>query len=174
MDRRQARDLLDSYFSTAKLSLGGQNIKYDYKVLSQWGIKVKSMVFDTMVAAWLLDSTSVFNMDYLAEKYLNHKTVRYSDIVPKDKLLSDIPLDQAVFYGAEDADITFRLYKLFAELLAARNLRTLLDELEMPLLRIIAEMELAASTSNASSSNAFSEFEQRIDAIRSQIFSCAD
>ncbi|MEA4865698.1 MAG: DNA polymerase I [Sphaerochaeta sp.] len=172
VDRRQARDLLDSYFSTAKLSLVGQNIKYDYKVLSQWGIKVKSMVFDTMVAAWLLDSTSVFNMDYLAEKYLNHKTVRYSDIVPKDKLLSDIPLDQAVFYGAEDADITFRLYKLFAELLAARNLRTLLDELEMPLLRIIAEMELAGIYLERKLIEPLSaEFEQRIDAIRSQIFS---
>jgi len=172
VDRQLVRDLLDSYFSTGKLSLVGQNIKYDYKVLHQWGVKVKNMVFDTMVAAWLLDSTSVFNMDYLAEKYLDHKTVRYSDIVPKDKLLSDIPLDQAVFYGAEDADITFRLYKLFAELLEGRNLRTLLDELEMPLLRIIADMELEGIYLERKLIEPLSaEFEQRIDAIRSQIFS---
>ncbi|MDT3359470.1 MAG: DNA polymerase I, partial [Spirochaetota bacterium] len=165
------RDLLDSYFSTGKLSLVGQNIKYDYKVLHQWGVKVKNMVFDTMVAAWLLDSASVFNMDYLADKYLNYKTVRYSDIVPKDKLLSDIPLDQAVFYGAEDADITFRLYKLFAELLAARNLRSLLDEVEMPLLRIIADMELAGIYLERKLIEPLSaEFEGRIEAIRNQIF----
>lgn len=171
MDRQQVRDLLDSYFSTGKLSLVGQNIKYDYKVLHQWGVKVKNMVFDTMVAAWLLDSASVFNMDYLADKYLNYKTVRYSDIVPKDKLLSDIPLDQAVFYGAEDADITFRLYKLFAELLAARNLRSLLDEVEMPLLRIIADMELAGIYLERKLIEPLSaEFEGRIEAIRNQIF----
>lgn len=171
VNREQIRMLLKNYLESDKLFLVGQNIKYDYKVLHQWGITPKHIVFDTMVAAWLLDSTSVFNMDYLAEKYLNYKTVRYSDVVPKDKLLSDIPLEQAVFYGAEDADVTFRLYKLFAELLAARNLRKLLDEVEMPLLLIIANMELEGICLERKLIEPLStEFESRIDAIRNQIF----
>ena len=171
VDREQVRSLLDTYLGSGKLSLVGQNIKYDYKVLRQWGVKPRNLYFDTMVAAWLLDSTSVFNMDYLAEKYLDYKTLRYTDIVPRNKLLSDIPLDQAVFYGAEDADVTFRLYKLFAELLAARNLRSLLDEVEMPLLLIIANMELAGIYLERKLIEPLSaEFEGRIDAIRRRIF----
>ena len=171
VDREQVRSLLEEYLGSGRLSLVGQNIKYDYKVLRQWGVMPKNIYFDTMVAAWLLDSTSVFNMDYLAEKYLDYKTVHYTDIVPKDKLLSDIPLEQAVFYGAEDADVTFRLYKLFSELLGARNLRSLLDEVEMPLLVIIANMELAGIYLERKLIEPLSaEFEGRIDAIRNQIF----
>ena len=66
----ELKKLLSEFFVTGRLSLVGQNIKYDYKVLVNWGVVPKSLVFDTMVAACLLDSTGVFNMDYLAEKYL--------------------------------------------------------------------------------------------------------
>ncbi len=136
------------------------------------GVVPKHVVFDTMVAAWLLDSTSVFNMDYLAEKYLEHKTVRYSDIVPKGKLLSDIPLDQVIFYGAEDADVTFRLYEVFHELLRARGLLDLLNDIEMPLLLIIAKMELAGIHLERGRIEPLSEeFEKRIDVIKEEIFS---
>lgn len=168
----EVRDLLADYLGSGKLSLIGQNFKYDYKVLVRWGVVPKRVVFDTMVAAWLLDSTSVFNMDYLAEKYLEHKTVRYSDIVPKGKLLSDIPLDQVVFYGAEDADVTFRLYEVFLELLKARGLLDLLNDIEMPLLLIIANMELAGIYLERSRIEPLSEeFEKRIDVIKEEIFS---
>ena len=168
----EVRDLLADYLGSGKLSLIGQNFKYDYKVLVRWGVVPKRVVFDTMVAAWLLDSTSVFNMDYLAEKYLEHKTVRYSDIVPKGKLLSDIPLDQVVFYGAEDADVTFRLYEVFRELLKARGLLDLLNDIEMPLLLIIANMELAGIYLERSRIEPLSEeFEKRIDVIKEEIYS---
>nr|WP_319474281.1 DNA polymerase I [uncultured Sphaerochaeta sp.] len=168
----EVRDLLADYLGSGKLSLIGQNFKYDYKVLVRWGVVPKRFIFDTMVAAWLLDSTSVFNMDYLAEKYLEHKTVRYSDIVPKGKLLSDIPLDQVVFYGAEDADVTFRLYEVFLELLKARGLLDLLNDIEMPLLLIIANMELAGICLERSRIEPLSqEFEKRIDVIKEEIFS---
>ncbi|MBZ4674243.1 MAG: polymerase [Spirochaeta sp.] len=168
----EVRDLLADYLGSGRLELIGQNFKYDYKVLVRWGVVPKRVVFDTMVAAWLLDSTSVFNMDYLAEKYLGHKTVHYSDIVPKGKLLSDIPLDQVIFYGAEDADVTFRLYEVFLELLKARGLLDLLNEIEMPLLLIIANMELAGIYLERSRIEPLSkEFEKRIDAIKEEIFS---
>jgi DNA polymerase-1 len=168
----EVKELLSEYLGSGKLALIGQNFKYDYKVLVRWGVVPKLVIFDTMVAAWLLDSTSVFNMDYLAEKYLEYKTVHYSDIVPKGKLLSDIPLDQVVFYGAEDADVTFRLYEVFLELLKARGLLDLLNNIEMPLLLVIAKMELAGIHLERSRIEPLSqEFEKRIDAIKEEIFS---
>ncbi|AEV29010.1 DNA polymerase I [Sphaerochaeta pleomorpha str. Grapes] len=136
------RSVLNDYLPNGRIAIVGQNIKYDYEVLVNWGVRPKRVVFDTMVAAWLLDSTGVFNMDYLSEKYLGYKTIHYTDIVPKGKLLSDLPQDLVVAYGAEDSDITWRLYNLFKELLVARDLYRLMEEVEMPLLLIIANMEM--------------------------------
>ena len=163
--------VLSKYFSTGRLSLVGQNIKYDYKVLVNWGVVPKTLAFDTMVGAWLLESTGVFNMDFLAEKYLEYKTLSYKDAVPKGKSVADIPQEQAIFYGAEDADITFRLYKLFKNLLVARNLLPLMENLEMPLLRIIANMEIEGIFLDRTLLEPLTEeFEGRIGAIQAEIF----
>ncbi|MGB4406315.1 MAG: DNA polymerase I [Sphaerochaeta sp.] len=167
----ELRKVLSEFFTTGRLSLVGQNIKYDYKVLVNWGVVPKKLVFDTMVAAWLLDSTGVFNMDYLSDKYLGYKTLSYKDAVPKGKTVGDIPQEQAVFYGAEDADITFRLYKLFTNLLIARNLMSLMKNLEMPLLRIIANMEIEGIFLDRTLLEPLtSEFEERIGVIQKDIF----
>jgi DNA polymerase-1 len=167
----ELRKVLSEFFTTGRLSLVGQNIKYDYKVLVNWGVVPKKLVFDTMVAAWLLDSTGVFNMDYLSDKYLGYKTLSYKDTVPKGKTVGDIPQEQAVFYGAEDADITFRLYKLFTNLLVARDLMGLMENLEMPLLRIIANMEIEGIFLDRTLLEPLtSEFEERIGAIQKDIF----
>jgi DNA polymerase-1 len=172
LDKDAVKRVLIEYLQTKRLPVVGQNFKYDYKVLCQWGIVPANLVFDTMVAAWLLDSTSTFNMDFLAEKYLDYKTVHYTDIVPKGSQLSDIALDQAVFYGAEDAEITFRLYRLFSELLQARGLQKLLTAVEMPLLLIIARMEMAGIHLERTLIEPLtSEFDQRIEAIKAQVFS---
>ena len=165
------KEVFKEYLSTGRLSLVGQNIKYDYKVLVNWGVTPKSLVFDTMVAAWLLESTGVFNMDYLAEKYLDYKTLAYKDAIPKGKSVADIPQAQAVFYGAEDADITFRLYMLFSNLLVARNLMSLMENLEMPLLRIIANMEIEGIFLDRRLLEPLTEeFEGRLAAIQAEIF----
>ncbi|MDT4761903.1 DNA polymerase I [Sphaerochaeta sp. PS] len=167
----EVKRVLSDYLCTGKLSLVGQNIKYDYKVMVNWGLRPKHVIFDTMIAAWLLDSTGVFNMDYLAEKYLDYKTLSYKEAVPKGQMISDIPQGQAVFYGAEDADITFRLYKLFENLLVARNLMGLLKDLEMPLLLIIANMELEGIFLDRTLLEPLTaEFEGRIQAIQEKIF----
>ncbi|MFA5447676.1 MAG: DNA polymerase I [Sphaerochaeta sp.] len=171
VDEAAVHALLKEYLEDGSIALVGQNIKYDYKVLSLWGIETKDIRFDTMVAAWLLDSTSVFNLDYLAEKYLGHTTTRYNDIVPRGKSLSDIDIDQVISYGAEDADVTWRLYILFGELLKARSLERLMVDLEMPLLLVIARMELAGIHLDTGRMLPLSEeFESRIEAIRSEIF----
>ncbi len=172
VDEQEVRRLLVSYLEGGRLAVVGQNIKFDYKVLRTWGVKITRLLFDTMIAAWLLDSTSVFNLDYLSEKFLNHKTIRYSDIVAKGSSLDDLELETIVTYGAEDADVTWRLFRLFDELLKARGLENLMSDLEMPLLLIIAEMELAGIYLDIDLIEPLGrEFEERIEAIRTKIFS---
>jgi DNA polymerase-1 len=100
----------------------GQNIKYDWKVLHQTGLDIPQIHFDTMVAAWMLESNyGNYGMDDLAETYLGYRTISFKDTVPKGQTFADIPLETAAPYAAEDADITFRLYEHFLELLNKRG-----------------------------------------------------
>ena len=123
----------------------GQNLKYDYKVLKRAGVgPIESTLFDTMVAAWLLDSTAnTFGMDDLAERYLNYKTIHFKDIVPKGGSFEEVPLEEATAYAAEDADITLQLYHHFAPLLKEEGLVETFAGLDMPVERVLVEMEYA-------------------------------
>lgn len=129
------------------LSLVGQNIKFDYKVLRKWGIKTLNIYFDTMVAAWILNShLNSFSMDNLAESFLGYTTIHYKDLFPDTKKenqnFKQVPLDKATEYAAEDADITFRLYEVFKEQIKEQKMEKLFFDLEMPILVILAEMEI--------------------------------
>lgn len=137
------REKLRPILEDPDLKLVGQNFKYDFKVLHKWGIEVRNVWFDTMLAAWLLDSAAnTFGMDVLAERYLHYKTISFKDIVPKGETFDTVILDVAKDYAAEDADITFRLYEMFSKQLKDEGLEELFFTLEMPLLTLLAEMEL--------------------------------
>jgi DNA polymerase-1 len=124
----------------------GQNIKYDYKVLKRWGITIANLFFDTMIAAWVLESgtMSTYNLDKLSEKYLHHQTIKYSELIEKKSnlLLSDLDISQTTDYAAEDADMAFRLYKYFSKVLKEEGLGAIFYDIEMPLIKILADMEL--------------------------------
>ncbi len=125
------------------LKIVGQNIKFDYKVLRKWGIRPANVWFDTMIAAWLLNSRlTSFGMDYLAEYYLEYKTIHFADVVPDGETFDCIPLDTAARYAAEDADITYRLYSLFSRRIEERKMESLFFDLEMPIVVILSEMEI--------------------------------
>lgn len=169
----KAKELLSSCIRDKHIKIVGQNLKYDYKVLVRWGIGDANLHFDTMVAAWLLDAASgIYNMDYLAEKYLGgYKTVHYQDVVPKDSLFSDVPLEKAVDYAAEDADITWRLYELFSKELERRNMVSLFEDLEMPLVKILSDMELRGISFDRRRLEAFdADVVKRLSDIERQIF----
>lgn len=121
----------------------GQNLKYDYKVLLNWGISsIECALFDTMIAAWMLDSTgNNFGMDALAERYLNYRTIHFSEVVEKGANFASVELEKAVAYAAEDADITLRLYKKLRPELENEGLLDCFSTLEMPIIRILVEME---------------------------------
>ncbi len=124
--------------------LVGQNAKYDYKVMRRWGVQPSGVHFDTMIAAWILDTEEgQYGLDYLAEKKLAYRSKPYADLVGKDQTLEDIPIQQVTDYSGEDADLTLRLSRVLARELEAEGLSPILHDIEMPLLRVLAEMELA-------------------------------
>ncbi|WP_319562444.1 DNA polymerase I [Marispirochaeta sp.] len=151
----------------------GQNLKYDYKVLKHWGItEINTILFDTMVAAWLLDSTAnTFGMDALAERLLRYRTIHFNDVVPKGKAFHEVPLDQAVSYAAEDADITFRLYEYLKPKLEEESLAGTFCDLEMPVTRVLAEMEYAGIGLDGASLERYGkELAQSLNGIQKEIW----
>ncbi len=154
-----------------EIKIIGQNIKYDWKVLKRWGIDLGEAYFDTMVAAWMIDAGTPVNMDFLAERYLDYKTVHFSDVVGKGEIFSDVPLENAVDYAAEDADITWRLYEVLSPLLDEKGLKELFETLEMPLVRILAEMEYRGILFNQIEMDLYShELNDALDLLKKEIY----
>lgn len=157
----------------------GQNIKYDLKVLTRWGVSVRNVAFDTMVAAWLVDTTrNTYNMDALAEHYLGYRTIHFAELFGEssaskvgDRTFAEVALDAATTYAAEDADITLRLYRLLDPLLDERGARTLFEELEMPLVPLLARIEAAGIGLDTDQLATYSvELERDLAAIEQQIY----
>lgn len=125
----------------------GQNIKYDYIVLHNYGVDVKGDLFDTMVAHYLLQPEQYHNMDYLANVYLGYKPVAIEELIgPKGKKqlsMRQVPIEDICRYAAEDADVTLQLKNLLEKKLAASKMEKLFYEIEMPLTRVLADMEIA-------------------------------
>lgn len=123
----------------------GQNLKYDYHVLANHGVTLRGIAHDTMLASYVLDSTGKHNLDFLAQKHLNLKTIHYEDVAgkgAKQLKFSEVEIDVAGRYAAEDADVCVRLHHaLQAKLQAQPNLLKLYNELEMPLLSVLARIE---------------------------------
>jgi len=137
------REKLKVILEDKNIKIIGQNFKYDTKVLKQWGIYPRGLYFDTMIAAWMIDSSTPSNMDYLAEHYLGYKTVHFSDIVEKGKTFDTVSIQKAAHYAAEDADITFRLYEILSAKLKDLNMEKIFNDVDIPLIDILSEMELA-------------------------------
>ncbi|OCG31232.1 DNA polymerase I [Gilliamella sp. HK2] len=122
-----------------------QNAKFDYSVLANYGITVQGIAFDTMLESYVLNSTERYDMDSLANRYLNHKTITYDELTKFDKIqvtIDAIEVEKTTQYAAEDADITLQLHhKLWPTLEKNQKLKKLFTDIEMPLAIIIAEME---------------------------------
>lgn len=122
----------------------GQNLKYDYQIFKNYGITLQGIKFDTMLESYLLNSTTDrHDMDSLALKYLNHNTIKYTEITKiDDKFVNfnEVPIDAAAKYAAEDAYITQRLHQVIYPMLAD-SLKSVLTEIEAPLITILADME---------------------------------
>lgn len=122
----------------------GQNIKYDLQVLRNHGIRLAGPMADTMIAHYLLHPEMRHGMDYLAEAYLRYRTIPITELIgsgKQQKSMADLSPEEIRVYACEDADITLRLHHLFLPQLKEQNLLPLFEDLEMPLVTVLAEME---------------------------------
>lgn len=138
-------ETLRPFFEAEHIEKIGQNLKYDLKVLQNYGVEVKGKLFDTMLAHYLINPDMRHNMDVLAETYLNYTPISITELLGKkgknQRNMREVPLAQQTEYAVEDADITWQLaQRLRAELTAAEAYK-LFEDLEVPLLRVLAAME---------------------------------
>ncbi|MEP1034202.1 DNA polymerase I [Ekhidna sp.] len=123
----------------------GQNLKYDIQIMRNYDVHVKGQIFDTMLAHFLLDPESNNSMDWLADKFLNYKTISFESIVgskgKNQKTIDQVEVEKVKDYACEDADITLQLKELLEKDIAERKLEKLLHEVEEPLSFVLADME---------------------------------
>lgn len=124
----------------------GQNIKYEIIVLRNYGINLKGISFDTMIASYLLNSVKpVHNLENIALEYLDYKLLTYEEVTGKGKKqigFEEVPIDIATKYSCEDSDITLRLKEILLPLIEEKGLKTLFYDVEMPLVEVLAEIEM--------------------------------
>ncbi len=156
----------------------GQNAKFDWEVLNQSGMDVAGIGFDTMIASYLLDpSVRQHNLDLLALKYLDHKMIPIEQLIGTGKKqisFSEVPVEDACQYSAEDADCTFRLKQKLAPRLKDLGLQKLFDEVEIPLIVVLGEIELNGIAVDKSALKSVSnQLEHEIEKYTRQIFELA-
>ncbi|MCB0400868.1 MAG: DNA polymerase I [Flavobacteriales bacterium] len=162
-DRAEAQQIVDEFkpvFENKEIEKVGQNIKYDINVLSSYGVSVRGRLFDTMIAHYLIQPDMRHNMDLLAEAYLGYKPISIETLIGKKgkKQLSmrDIEQERIVDYACEDADITLQLKNEF-EPKMNETLKKLMDEIETPLIPVLASMEKEGIRLDVEALNKFSE-----------------
>jgi len=148
-NKEQAQELVEilrSFFESDSIEKIGQNLKYDIKVLAKYNISVRGKLFDTMLAHYLINPDMRHNMNILAETYLNYTPIPIIDLIGKkgknQLSMRQVPIEQLTEYAVEDADITLQLKEHFKEELNHANTQTLFNDIELPLLRVLATMEL--------------------------------
>ena len=149
-NRAEAQAVVDAFrpvYENAQILKVGQNLKYDFNVLQNYGVRLAEPMWDTMIAHYLLQPESRHGMDYLAEVYLHYKTIHIDELIGKkergkpQKSMREVPVEEVCPYAAEDADITLRLAHVFRPMLEAEGATRLFEDIEMPLMPVLADME---------------------------------
>ena len=174
LDETKILKILKPYLEDKSIKKIGQNIKFDYIIFNKRGIDINSLE-DTMLMSYVLDAgKNRHNMDTLAEIHLGHKTIQFKDLVGTGKKqinFSEVDVNIAKDYAAEDADITYRLYKNFLKSLKEENLLNIYEIFEKPLVKILAKMEIEGiKLDEKSLKNLSSKFEKKIKSLEQKIF----
>ena len=148
-DQTETKTILEEFrcfFENTSIEKIGHNLKYDIKVLSNYGMPVKGPLFDTMIAHYLINPDMRHGMDILAETYLNYQPVSITKLIGKkgknQLSMRDVPIKDQTEYAVEDADITLQLKKHFIEELKKGNVIKLFNEIELPLVSVLTAMEI--------------------------------
>ena len=180
-NRNEAQELIEQlrpFFEDETIEKIGQNLKYDIKVLHKYNVKVKGKLFDTMLAHYLINPDMRHNMDVLAETYLNYTPISITELIGKtgknQLSMRDVPLEKQTEYAVEDADITLQLKEHFEKELGEANTQKLFDEIEIPLLRVLAAMELEGIKLDATFLKSLSvALDNDIKTLEAQIYGAA-
>ncbi|MCP4372651.1 MAG: DNA polymerase I [Deltaproteobacteria bacterium] len=171
-------DLLKPVLENPDIKKIGQNIKYDQIVLDRHGINLKGVVFDTMLASYLINpSKRAHNLDQIALDFLDHKTITYKEVVGTGKNASgfaQVPIEKAVPYACEDADITLMAYHVLGPEVNKLGLTELLEKVEMPLVPVLMRMEINGICVNKDKLRSLSKtFEIKLNALEESIYEVA-
>ncbi len=147
-NENDAKSILNEFkpfFESENIEKIAHNIKFDIKIINQYGIEVIAPLFDTMIAHYLINPDSKHSMDVLAERFLNYKPVPIVDLIGKkgknQKKMSDLTPEEISDYACEDADITFQLKEIFEPQIQKEHLKELFYNMEMPLVNVLKSME---------------------------------
>ena len=148
-NQEEAQVLVDKFkpfFESETIEKIGQNIKYDLKILSRYGVQIKGKLFDTMIAHYLINPDMRHNMDVLSETYLKYSPKSIETLIGKkgknQLSMRDVALEEIKEYAAEDADVTYQLKQNFSPILDKAETKKLFDEIEIPLIPVLAAMEM--------------------------------
>jgi len=177
-NRDEAQEIIEQirpFFESETIQKVGQNLKYDIKVLAKYSITVKGKLFDTMLAHYLINPDMRHNMEVLAETYLNYTPISIEELIGKkgknQLSMRDVPLEKQTEYAVEDADVTLQLKEHFEKELGEANTQKLFDDIEIPLLRVLAAMELEGINLNEKFLNSLSEeLDSDIKSLEAKIY----
>ena len=177
LDKKKVLDKLKPLLEDPSIKKIGQNIKFDFIILYREGITISPME-DTMLMSYVLDAgKNRHNMDTLSEIHLGHKTIAFKDLVGSGKKeinFSDVELNKAKDYAAEDADVTFRLYKKFIKNLKLEKMINIYEIFEKPMIEILAFMEMRGIKIDSNFLKSLSlKFEKKIEKLEKEIFKIA-
>jgi DNA polymerase-1 len=156
----------------------GHNLKFDLEILRRYGIELKGIHFDTMIASYLINpSFRQHNLNYLALENLDHKMIPISDLIgtgKKQKSFAEVPIKDACIYSCEDANFTLRLKQVFVPKLSLLSLEKLFFEVELPLIEVLAEMEMVGVSIDTQHLRKMSqELSQQLDGLTQEIYDLA-
>ncbi len=178
LDIDAVRNAVGAALADLKIEKIAHNLKYDEIVLTNNGFEIAGPIFDTMIAAHVLDSTRMtYKMDALAADLLGHRCIPISDLIgtgKKQTTMDTVPTDIVTVYAAEDAEVTFRLAEKLRPMLAAENLDSLFNDLEMPLLPVLTDMERTGIRVDPQMLKTMEvQLSKQADALREQIIDAA-
>ena len=173
------------FFESESIEKIGQNVKYDLKVLSKYGIQIKGKLFDTMIAHYLINPDMRHNMDVLSETYLKYSPKPIETLIGKkgkgQLSMRDVNMEEIKEYAAEDADITLQLKEVFSPILDKAETKKLFEEIEIPLIPVLASMEMEGinldidylKSMSIDMQKEINEFEQKIYEVAGEKFNLA-
>ncbi len=178
LDLNDVLELLRPILENPEIKKIGQNIKYDWMVLQHHGVTLDGVVFDTMLGSYLMNpSKRAHSLDQIAIDFLDHKMISYQDVTGKGAKaigFASVPLDEAVAYASEDADITFMAYKKLLPMLQEAGIMDLYEKVEMPLVPVLMNMEMQGiKVDEEKLRNLSADFEHRLELIEKDIYALA-